>query len=274
MKRFSVFIIMLLTVVTAHAQTTVVTGTVLDSLTRKGEPSAIIQFFNDKDLSKPVAYTTTGEEGNFSQALTGKGSYRLLFSNMGRKEKSISFTIEGEQSIDLGDILVEDDVQTLKAGSVTAQKTLVIMEVDKLTYKVCYGEFPVSFFDSVGSKGLKNHLEGCNKAVIFAATVGIGIDRLIARYASISPTKSLLFGAIGAERIEALCEIFNKEYGGARFSPGYGDLPLEFQKEIFRALDCPRKIGLSLNESMLMSPSKSVTAIIGVKNEYQRISEK
>lgn len=136
---------------------------------------------------------------------------------------------------------------------------------DKLTYKVCYGEFPVSFFDSVGSEGLRKHLEGYNKAVIFAATVGIGIDRLIARYASVSPTRSLLFQAIGAERIEALCDLFNSEYGGSRFSPGYGDLPLEFQKNIFAALDCPRKIGLSLNESMLMSPSKSVTAIIGVK---------
>ncbi len=140
---------------------------------------------------------------------------------------------------------------------------------DKLTYKVCYGEFPVSFFDPVGSEGVRKHLEGCNKAVIFAATVGIGIDRLIARYASVSPTKSLLLGAIGAERIEALCDLFNSEYGDSRFSPGYGDLPLEFQKEIFSSLDCPRKIGLSLNESMLMSPSKSVTAIIGVKNEYQ-----
>lgn len=146
--------------------------------------------------------------------------------------------------------------------------------IDKLTYKVCYGEFPVSFFDPVGSEGLKKHLEGCNKAVIFAATVGIGIDRLIARYSSFSPTKSLLFDAIGAERIEALCEVFNREYGGTRFSPGYGDLPLGFQKIIFSALDCPRKIGLSLNESMIMSPSKSVTAIIGVKNEYQGISEK
>ena len=145
---------------------------------------------------------------------------------------------------------------------------------DKLAYKVCYGEFPVSFFDSVDSKDLKKHLEGCEKSVIFAATVGIGIDRLIARYASISPTKSLLFQAMGAERIEALCDEFNSEFGGSRFSPGYGDLPLEFQKEIFKVLDCPKRIGLTLNESMLMSPSKSVTAIIGVKNEYQRISEK
>jgi len=136
MKRFSFIIIMFLTAVSAHAQTTTVTGTVLDSLTRNGEPSAIIQFFKSEDLSKPIAYTTTGEDGRFTQELTGKGSYRLLFSNMGRKEKSLDFTIDGLSVIDLGEILVEDDVQTLKAGSVTAQKTLVIMEVDKLTYKV------------------------------------------------------------------------------------------------------------------------------------------
>lgn len=135
----------------------------------------------------------------------------------------------------------------------------------KLTYKLCYVEFPVSFFDSVDSKDMKKHLEGCNKVILFAATVGIGIDRLIARYASVSPTKSLLFQAIGAERIEALCDEFNSDFVGLRFSPGYGDLPLEFQKEIFKVLDCPKRIGLTLNESMLMSPTKSVTAIIGVK---------
>ncbi len=145
---------------------------------------------------------------------------------------------------------------------------------NKLTYKVCYGEFPVSFFDTVESEALHKHLEGCEKAVLFAATVGIGVDRLIARYSSISPTKSLLFQAIGAERIEALCDEFNSEFAGGRFSPGYGDLPLEFQKEIFKVLDCPKRIGLTLNESMLMSPSKSVTAIIGVKNEDHGIFEK
>ena len=153
---------------------------------------------------------------------------------------------------------------------------------NKLTYKVCFSEFPVNFkedsidlgFTETESNALRKHLEGCNRIILFAATVGIEIDRLIARYASLSPTKSLLFQAIGAERIEALCDLFNSEYSGSRFSPGYGDLPIEMQKDIFAALDCPRRIGLSLNESMLMSPSKSVTAIIGVSNEYQEISEK
>ena len=50
-----------------------------------------------------------------------------------------------------------------------------------------------------------------------------------------------------------------------RFSPGYGDLPLTVQKEFMTLLDCAHLIGINLNESLLMSPSKSVTAIIGMK---------
>lgn len=152
---------------------------------------------------------------------------------------------------------------------------------DKLTYRVCYAEFPIEFkgacidlgFAQTSSRALRKQLEGCGSIVLFAATVGIALDRAIARYAGISPARALLLQAIGAERIEALCDRFNEEHPGERFSPGYGDLPLELQRDIFAALDCPRRIGLTLNESMLMSPSKSVTAIIGVKNEYQRSSQ-
>lgn len=150
---------------------------------------------------------------------------------------------------------------------------------DILSYTVCYDEFPISFSDggvifpfaSVSSKSLAGHLDGYEKAVIFAGTVGIGLDRLILKYGRISPSKALAFQAIGAERIEALCEEFcsdlkaEKSEISPRFSPGYGDLPLDFQTEIFKVLDCNRKIGLSLNSALLMSPSKSVTAIIGIK---------
>ncbi len=151
----------------------------------------------------------------------------------------------------------------------------------KLIYKVCFGEFPVLHgentvnlgFAETNSKDLAKNLDGCESILLFAATVGHGLDRLIARYSRVSPSKALIFQAIGAERIEALCEAFCREIAEERsdricrprFSPGYGDLELEIQKDIFRVLDCPRKIGLSLNSSMLMSPSKSVTAIIGIK---------
>jgi len=121
----------------ASAQQVVVSGSVLDSLTREGEPSAILQFFKAPDMEKPVAFTTTDTDGRFSQLLTGEGDYRLLFSNMGRKTITRDFVIDGtSDSIDLGTILAQDDVQTLKAGSVTAQRPLVKMEVDKMTYDV------------------------------------------------------------------------------------------------------------------------------------------
>ena len=153
----------------------------------------------------------------------------------------------------------------------------------KLSYKVCYGEFNFSVRDGVldfgfmrtDSKALMKNLLGCESVIVFAATVGIELDRLIARYSIISPTKAFIFQAIGAERIESLCDAFNREASGEkaamglrtvpRFSAGYGDLPLELQKNIFAALECPKRIGLTLNESLLMSPSKSVSAIVGIK---------
>lgn len=158
------------------------------------------------------------------------------------------------------------------------------------TFKVAYDYFDINTdedcvdlgFISCKSKGLSLNLSQCHKALIFAATIGIGIDRLIAKYSRISPSKALCFQAIGAERIESLCDLFNKEiteeansqnlFTRPRFSPGYGDLSLDIQKNIFEILDCPRKIGLSLNESLLMSPSKSVTAIIGISDKPKHCS--
>lgn len=112
------------------------------------------------------------------------------------------------------------------------------------------------------SKGLTKFLGEREETVLFAATIGLGVDRLIHRYASVSPVKALFFQAIGAERIETLCDEFCKELGlKKRFSPGYADLPLEVQRGIFAALGCEKRLGISLTDSLLMSPTKSVTAI-------------
>lgn len=153
---------------------------------------------------------------------------------------------------------------------------------NKLTYKVCYIELPIIIAGEVcdfgvfkvHSQKLALNLADCDKVIIFAATVGIEIDRLIVKYGYISPSKAVMFQAIGAERIEALCDAFCKEISqeiGAelkpRFSPGYSDLPLETQKYIFSILECDRRIGLTLNGSMLMSPTKSVTAFVGIKKD-------
>ncbi len=157
--------------------------------------------------------------------------------------------------------------------------------LDIFTYKVCYRELDICDmgerldlgFTVADSCSLKKNLAGCHGVIVFAASVGAGIDRLIARYSSLSPARALMLGAIGTERVESLCDEFYRvisdekrgigEIVCPRFSPGYGDLALDMQRDIFALLDCPRKIGVSLSDTLLMSPSKSVTAIIGIRRE-------
>ena len=136
MKKFTLLLTVLLAGFSALAQPRTVQGIVLDSLTRQGEPAAILQFFRSGDASKPVAFTTTAQDGRFSHTFTVKGSYYLLFDNMGRKQVRRDFVINGEEVIDLGEILVQDAAEVLKAGTVTAQRPLVKMEVDRMTYNV------------------------------------------------------------------------------------------------------------------------------------------
>ena len=155
----------------------------------------------------------------------------------------------------------------------------------KLSYRVCFSQNEVKkdgekldlTFLKTDSCDLYKNLSGCESAVVFAATVGIEMDRLIERNKRINPSKALIFQAIGAERIESLCDSFTEDlkenlkkenkFLRPRFSPGYGDFPIENQNEIFEFLQCSKKIGVSLNASFFMSPSKSVTAIIGISSD-------
>ena len=162
-----------------------------------------------------------------------------------------------------------------------------IQECDKqISAKIVYKEFKISCADSLldlgfaitKSNDIKKLLlnNNCTSIILFAATLGIGIDRLLLKYSRTSPATALCIQAIGAERVEALCNAFSLELKvnfaslgcslTPRFSPGYGDLPLSIQREVFAALECEKHLGLTLNDSLLMSPTKSVTAIFGIKN--------
>ena len=153
-----------------------------------------------------------------------------------------------------------------------------LAEIDgKLNYSVCYLKTPITVNDDIDfkhfkvqSKDLIKNLSGYNNAIVFVATVGIEIDRLIKKYSVISPVKALLFQAIGAERIESLCNAFCEDLKGEytkvapRFSCGYGDFSLDYQEEIFKVLNPKKHIGVSLLDSKLMLPTKSVTAVVGI----------
>lgn len=155
---------------------------------------------------------------------------------------------------------------------------------DGLVYRLCYAQLPLRVngddlelgFASVRSHSLELCLDGCDEIVLVCATVGAEIDRLIKKYSLITPSRAVVMQAIGSERVEALLDVFCEELSKAeaergrtvrpRFSPGYGDLPIDLQKDIFSTLEPTKMIGVSLDSDMFMTPTKSVTAIIGIKN--------
>ena len=154
----------------------------------------------------------------------------------------------------------------------------------EITPRVCYTECGVTVDGDLvtlgeikwHSAGHARRLAGAKKAVIFVATVGVAVDRLIGRYSRLSPSMALAVSALGSERVEALCDEFcatlSSEMGEGvslyqRFSPGYGDLPLDVQRDIFALLSPERAIGVTLGEGLLMSPTKSVSAIIGIRTK-------
>ncbi|MBE6533481.1 MAG: Vitamin B12 dependent methionine synthase activation subunit [Ruminococcaceae bacterium] len=146
---------------------------------------------------------------------------------------------------------------------------------DVLNPRVCFCELDIRDCDFGFSLDIKKNLRDSHSVIFFASTLGIELDRLIFKYSVLSPVTALLLEALGNERIEALCDLFCEDMRQTklkmgetlrpRFSAGYGDLPLEYQRRIFDLLDPPTHIGLTLNDSYLMSPSKSVTALIGVE---------
>ena len=136
---------------------------------------------------------------------------------------------------------------------------------------------------SIQSKKLSAHISGCRYAVLTAATIGPGADMMIRRFSGRSTIKPAILQAAGAAAIEAFADeateqirqdlsncLYDHSEARAlqlkmRFSPGYGDFSLEHQKDFFELLKLEKTLGMSLNTALLMSPSKSITAIIGIK---------
>jgi len=130
------------------------------------------------------------------------------------------------------------------------------------------------------SKNLSKNLQDCERIILFAATLGAGVDVLIHRYNRIQMSKAVILQAAAAAVIEEYCDEVNKKLKAdyeakglwlrPRFSPGYGDFPLECQVPVLTVLEAGKRIGITLTDSLLMAPSKSVTAVIGVSRKPHR----
>lgn len=124
---------------------------------------------------------------------------------------------------------------------------------------------------SLKGKDIRRHLEGCSFCGVLAATLGVGMDEYLRRMQVVSMSRALAADACGTAAIEAVCDEAEQAmvaenpglYTTFRFSPGYGDLPIDTQKELLRAVDAGRRIGLGCTGTSLLTPTKSVTAILG-----------
>ena len=124
------------------------------------------------------------------------------------------------------------------------------------------------------SRDLAKNMQGCDEAVIFAATLGPGADFLVRRAQLSGMSKAAVFQAAGSAMIEMVCDGINEEIRKdaaarglrtkPRYSPGYGDLSLEYQRNLFQMMEITRRTGIRLSEDCLMSPFKSVTALVGL----------
>lgn len=122
-------------------------------------------------------------------------------------------------------------------------------------------------------KDLAGHLSGCREAVLMAATLSPGVDALLRRTQLTDLSRSLVLESCATAAIEEVCDrgeaIIRESFSGreltSRFSPGYGDLPVTVQGEFLALLDAPRQLGLCATESSILTPRKSVTAVIGIR---------
>ncbi len=125
---------------------------------------------------------------------------------------------------------------------------------------------------SLKGNDISAHLEGCCGVVMMCATLGNNVDKLLRQAQAQDMAKAVILDAMASAAIEQVCDKAEKEISARlenkhftwRFSPGYGDFPIEVQKEFLSALNAQKVIGLCVNQSGMLTPTKSVTTIIGV----------
>lgn len=150
-----------------------------------------------------------------------------------------------------------------------------------LSYKCAYVRIPVDMsrenvcvfdFAEMKSRNLYNNLRGCREAFVLAVTCGSAVDRYLARLRITSQAEYFITDALASTAADSFCgRACDIMRGGLsckpRFSPGYGDLSLSVQPALLERLSARDTLGITLGDSLLMSPMKSITAIMGIKDE-------
>lgn len=163
----------------------------------------------------------------------------------------------------------------LEADIAACSQELLQAARPRLTYRV----FPLDGGRLRGTdfalegQDIQNLLAGCGEAVLMAATLGPDVETLLMRAQVRDMARALILDSCASTAIENVCDNFEadlkREYAARglhltdRFSPGYGDLPIAQQRGFCELLDTRRRIGLTVSQSGILIPRKSVTAVLG-----------
>jgi len=166
-----------------------------------------------------------------------------------------------------------------KSFDLSAFDSITSQAFSKISAKCVYIRVPVDLcgdgvcglgFAKVKSYDLYKNLSGCREAFVFAVTLGIDTDRYLLRLSRTSQSSHFICDGYFSAAAESVCDKAEEKIKGTlsckpRFSPGYGDLSLGFQKDVLTALNASKLCGISLTDSLLMTPQKSITAVMGIK---------
>ena len=141
MKQFrAIFVMMMLMISAVMTAQTTVKGVLTDENLGEAEPFATVRVFKHGKTDKPVAMFLTKEDGSFSQQVKGKGHYDIVFSSVGKEDLKQTITLNNQGTLDLGTLLIKENATMLKGVEIVAQKPLVKMDVDKMSYNVAEDE--------------------------------------------------------------------------------------------------------------------------------------
>ena len=141
MKKFRILFatVMMMMSSTMMGQTTV-KGVLMDEGLGEAEPFATIRVFKEGKTGKPVAMFLTDENGQFKQEVKGKGKFDIVFSSVGKEDLKMTITLGQENPLNLDTLYIKENATMLKGVEIVAQKPLVKMEVDKMSYNVAEDE--------------------------------------------------------------------------------------------------------------------------------------
>lgn len=158
---------------------------------------------------------------------------------------------------------------------------------EKVSYRYAWARMELTFPEEgicdfgcgiIESRDLYKNLRECRAAYMMGVTLGAGVDRLLRTLGIKSPAEHFITDALASAAVESFCDMLDRSLreaekertGGVcrpRYSPGYGDCDIKYQRLLTDRINAAGTLGISLNESCFMTPSKSVTAIMGIRYE-------